>query len=233
MTNVDEFISKWQHVEKLIKERALGNDTTRFNKELDIVASTDSLVAKKRGLIEDLYSLRNVYSHRDRSRYIATIEKQVLVEMDKILELLKNPPTVVDLFGCSVYTGNLDKNIRTVMDKMTENEFTHVPIYKDNELIGIFSYNSFFEWVHDVLNKKLDSSFEKKLIRDINPKYLNSPVIRYEVLKSADSAGKVLSIFKKNTSASKRLDCILITKDGSKNSKPIGIITPWDLYKVW
>lgn len=233
MDNVDEFIEKWQKIESLIKKVSKGTDFTKFHWELDVVVKKDSLIERERGVIEDMYALRNVYSHRDRKRYIAMIEDHVLSDVGRIYKMLQHPSTVNDIFGCDVYTACTNDNILDVMEEMSKHTYTHTPIINDGVVTGVFAYNSFFDWAHDVLSQKIDATFEKRRIGDINKKFLNQPTVRYEFIADDEPAGKILTIFKERMSDIVRLDCIIITKTGKKDSEITGIITAWDLYKVW
>lgn len=230
---VGEFIKKWQKLEGLVKLRAHGNDGTKFRDDLLTIAQQDSFFAHQQLLIEDLYALRNVYSHKNRSKYIATIQDHVIKDMDETIGLLEHPPTVVDVFGCKVYSCKPSSNTIDVMNEMSDNVYTHVPIIENETVRGVFSYNSFFEWAHDVLAWKSNNRFEKTTISAIDKRYLNQPVVRYEFINASESAGKVLSIFKDRTTDQVRLDCIFITDTGKRDGELVGIITPWDLYKLW
>lgn len=233
MDEIDRFTTKWQEVENEVIRRAHMTDGHGFVKAFSYLVGQDSLLAQKASLVDDLRALRNIYSHRDRARYIAELESHVFKDLDEIYELVVHPPTVLDKFGCNVYAATLGDSILEVMDTMSEKVFTHVPVLDSGRLIGVFTYNSFFEWAHDVLNERVDATFEKKQIRDINRKYILPPTVYYDCVKSDLPAGNVDSIFREMTKQQKRLDCIFITDDGKKNAPIRGIITPWDLYKVW
>lgn len=233
MDEIDRFTTKWQEVEDQVIRRANMTDGHGFVKAFSYLVSKDSLLAQKASLVDDLRALRNIYSHRDRARYIAELESHVFKDLDEIYELVVHPPTVSDKFGCDVYVTKPDDYILSVMDTMSEKVFTHVPVLDEGKLIGVFTYNSFFEWAHDVLGHRTENYFEKEKIGDINRKYILPPTVYYDCVKADLPAGNVESIFRENTKKQKRLDCLFITDDGKKNAPIRGIITPWDLYKVW
>lgn len=233
MDEIDEFKSKWQLIENEVIRRAQMTDGQGFVKAFSRLVAQDSLLAQKADIVDDLRALRNIYSHRDRVRYIAKLQSHVFKDLDEIYELVVHPPTVLDKFGCEVYSTKPDDLILQVMDTMSEKIFTHVPVLESGKLTGVFTYNSFFEWAHDVLGNKTANYLEKERISDINRRYILPPTVYYDCVSADLPAGNVESIFRENTKHLRRLDCIFVTDDGLKKAPIRGIITPWDLYKVW
>ena len=66
-----------------------GMDSTKLNRDLDVVIKKDPLIKRERDVIEDMYVLRNIYSHRNRKKYIAIIEEQILSDADRIYRILQ------------------------------------------------------------------------------------------------------------------------------------------------
>src|SRR5258708_5587745 len=168
-----------------------------------------------------------------------------MTEEDKITQFLSNfqelkdikyPPNALEIFasktGSGLYETDVNAFIKDVLRDMTENEYTHVPVWNGDKLVGTFAYNSFFQWVNYELQKRNQPHFEKERMGDINPRYLNGNIVRFQFVRSTDPAHEVPMIFEKSTKKRIRLDCIFVTENGNRDEKILAIITPWDLYKV-
>ena len=234
-SDVQIFLSKFQSLEKLIKSHPGASDTAYFRHALLLASRTNDYIKEKYSLIEDLYSLRNVFSHRNRGRYIAKINKIALDSLEKIIDELQNPPTVISKFGVGVFQAKKQDLIDRVMEVMHVKTYTHIPVWEsgiDNEyrnFIGVFSYTSFFEWLAERQKKESTPTFTKRFFDDIDRKYLNSPVVNFEFVRENLSVYEIPPIWDKYMAQRKRLDCLLITKNGKRGEQITGIITSWDL----
>lgn len=225
-----EFNNRFQEFENLLKEKSQRGDGTRFSDALKRVADTNAYINKNFHLIEDLYALRNVFAHRDRGKYVANINSFVLTELDRVIKALQNPPSVISKFKVKVFQAQTTDPIPTIMEKMREKTFTHVPVWDGDTFVGVFSYSSFFEWLAERQSKEnAEITFTKKLIEDIDRKYLNSPSVNYQFIPESKNIYEIPPIFEIATLHQKRLDCLLITPNGKRGEKLTGIITSWDI----
>jgi len=71
---------------------------------LSKLARNNSYVKDQYQRIEDIYALRNVFSHKNRGDYIAEVKEIAINEIEDLLKNIKDPPTVGQLFGCDVFT---------------------------------------------------------------------------------------------------------------------------------
>ena len=233
--DIQGFLRKFQILEKLIKNHPGARDETSFRDALLLASKTNEFIKENFSLIEDLNSLRNVFSHRNRERYIAKINRFAMDSLENIIKELKNPPTVLSNFGKEVYQADYSMIIESVMKVMRKKVFTHIPVWKTKsfdkfeDFVGVFSYTSFFEWLADRQEKESTPTFTKKFMSDINKKYLNSPAVNFMFASEDTSIYEIPPIWDKYTKQIKRLDCILITKNGKRNEQITGIITSWDL----
>jgi len=230
-----KFNQSFQEFESLLKNKTGGNDSTDFRSSLSKMANINSYIKDNFGLIEDLYALRNVFSHRMRGEYVADIKEIALTEINKIINSIKIPRIVIQEFGKEVYTADEDQLIRCVVEKMKQKTYTHTPVYsKEGKCLGVFAYSSLFEWLADKLNNEtnMEIIFDKIYMRDINKKYLNSPSVNFDWVSETKSIYEIIPQFEYAVNSSKRLDCLLITKNGKCNEKISGIITSYDLPSI-
>ncbi len=231
---IRQFLSNFQELEDILN--AKGGHKSRFNDNLMIVSAGNAYVRVRQGEILDLYALRNVYSHMQRGKYFASLTDHAVTSLATLLEEIKHPPSTLEVFApvidSGIYETTVSAFIKDVLRDMTENEYTHVPVWNGNKLVGTFAYNSFFQWVNYELQSRQQPHFEKERMSDINPRYLNEDVVRFRFVCSTNPAHEVPIIFENSTKQRKRLDCIFVTESGKRDEKIQALVTPWDLYKV-
>ena len=110
---------------------------------------------------------------------------------------------------------------------MIKNNYTHIPIYDNDKLIGIFSENSLFQYLFkdeivEISNKTTFSEILNYISLD-NTKEL----IKFKSKKTLydDIVSDFMNEFKNN----QKLSCIMITENGKPNERVIGILTAWDI----
>ena len=239
-SNADKFLQKFQHFERSLKSFVKSCDEERFPDSLKKASKLNTCIKNNFSLISDLNALRNVLSHQERGKYIVSINKIVIGELEKLTKAIDKPPSVISVFGKKVEQATLSDEISRVMKVMHDNTYTHIPVWEHKtnygnveqfagKMIGVFSYSSFFEWLAKRKESEENPTFTKRFMADIDIKYLNSPAVNFDFVPEDKSVYEIPPIFDKYTKQSKRLDCLLITKNGKRNEDITGIITSWDL----
>jgi len=228
----NKYLQEFKKLESKLKEiSGPGSNNLPFREVLKKAKNKNSIIEFNEDIIDDLYGLRNVVAHADREKYIAEINQLAFDKINKILSLLRNPPTVIDVFKTNVFTVNTNNITEVVIKTMQENLYTHVPVYEDNSFIGALSETTILEWLVENINKG-EAQFYKQIVGKINRKYLNSLNNLYKFVLPNLNIFEVLKIFEDHLRRGKRLGVIFITPNGKKDEKPVGIITAWDLPKI-
>ena len=234
-TITQQFLNKYKKLEAELKQLAgVHSDFTNFRVILDKAKANNVVIQYQEKIIWDLYGLRNVFAHSDREKYIAKVNKLAFNELDKMLNLLNNPPTVGDIFKGQVFLAETNNRIEKILKRMQENLYTHIPVYNGSKFIGVFSETTILELVVENIKRKKEKRTEllNGLIGEITPKYLNNQNNRYEFVPANCDIFTVLKMFENAISKKQRLGAIFITPNGNKHRRPIGIITAWDLPKI-
>lgn len=225
------YLEEFKRLETKLRLISRADDGDRFYTIIDKVEKKNYLIKTKRNLLLDLYALRNIYAHADRDKYIAEIREFAFQELQNILGLLENPPTVGTIFKTEVYTITPDEITDVVLGNMKNKLYTHVPIYQDGKYYGTLSESTLLSWIVDNIHKGR-AQFYKKLIRDINKEYLFNVDDVVDFIPESKNIFEVKNMFEEAIGKSKRLGALIITPTGKKNEKPIGIITAWDLPRI-
>lgn len=222
------FLEKFKLLEARLRKIAHSTDKDNFYTILSKVEKINYLVKKKRDILLDLNALRNVLAHSDREKYIAEIKKEAYLEIDNIVNLLDNPPSIGIFFNKRVYSVDTDEILEIVIKNMQKNIYTHVPVYKDNKFYGVFSETSIFSWLVDCIQSGR-ADFYKPQMKSVKREYLFCETNKIEFVAENTSIFTIPERFNNAITKKTRLGALIITKTGDKDESPIGIITAWDL----
>src|SRR5680860_25759 len=231
-----KYLKKFKEIETQLKKMSrVSSDATQFKDILDKAKQNCPLIKYQEGLIWDLYSLRNIFAHTDREKYIAEVNQLAYKTIDSLVRLISNPPTVGEKFKQKVYWVLDNEITEVVIKKMRDDLYTHVPVYKKSDdgykFIGVFSESAVFYWLADNIREG-KAGFYKQQIKNVNPKYLNDPNDLYKFISPDKDIFEVYDEFKTAIGDRKRLGAIFITHSANKNELPIGIVTAWDLPEI-
>lgn len=220
--------NKYIQLEKTVRE------TYNLNKS-DSISYYLSRKDKFRKFRHDIHycqEVRNWLQHNEKiNKDFAITPNDVMIDfIDSLIERIKSRSKCPDI--CikvnDVYYQNIDGNIQTTIKVMRKNCFTHIPILKDNIVVGIFDENSVFNYIADNIIVMID---QKLKFSDIK-QYLSIDDRKMEsfVFMPYDSYVEELEdLIEMEFKKGKRIGMALLTSDGNKTSPLMGIITPWDI----
>ena len=212
MKNSDRFIDAYNKIDKLLRKRLKGKDNypinyrPKFSNVIDNVIKFDSGFSYyKYDLIEFDY-LRNAIVHDKRENMvIAEPNDWATGYIEKISEDLSNPPKIQKIFKNKreVFILGCNDSIGNAIKKMVEEDYSQIPIYKEDNKIDLLIDNDIVRWLKQNVNENTVDLKNTKIL---------------DVLKYS-SEGKILN-------------AILVTQSGRDSEKIINIITLWDLPKI-
>lgn len=225
MTNADRFIASFNRIHNYLS--FLENEKEHkkpFYRLLDDNEYRNTAVKKYKNDLQIFADLRNVMVHKKLvpTSYIAQPTDKVVKHIEQIEEEIKSPAKVYPLFERDVVRFNFDDLFTDVLKTINEKKFTHFPIYKNKEMIGLLTEKGITVWLAHQL--KDETIFLKETIVEeivLEDKNRNN----YLFIKK-DMSIEVAADLLKND---RRLDALLISENGRVSELPIGIITPSDL----
>lgn len=170
---------------------------------------------------------RNRISHiNDNEKYLIYTD-DLINKFKMILDVVKHPYTVYSKSIKKIYSANINDNVKKVMKTMSDSNYTHVPIYDNDKLVGIFSEGALFNYLLDNneiniddktifndIKEYIDITNSNELVEFVSKDMLYDDIINYFINKFNDG---------------KKISCILITHNGKKHEKILGILTYWDI----
>ncbi len=225
MTNADRFIASFNRIHNYLS--FLENEKEHkkpFYRLLDDNEYRNTAVKKYKNDLQIFADLRNVMVHKKLvpTSYIAQPTDKVVKHIEQIEEEIKSPAKVYPLFKRDVVRFNFDDLFTDVLKTINEKKFTHFPIYKNKEMIGLLTEKGITVWLaHQLKDEAIflkETVVEEIVLEDKNRN-------NYLFIKK-DMSIEVAADLLKND---RRLDALLISENGRVSELPLGIITPSDL----
>ena len=228
--NSERFLVAFNKIDKSMMKIAEMPNHFSFSKKIDKVKSQNALVARYEDELKEFSSLRNAIVH-NRTGFdyvIAEPHDEIVKLIESINERLSNPVTVKDLFSRKVHTVQADESLATGLSLVKERKFNQLPIYEKGRFIGLITANGIMNWLADQ-----DTDCISREIPTLFDVYNHEKRQKtYRFVKSTMSVYEAEGFFRKAILSGKRLEALLITEQGGKDEKLIGIITPLDLLKI-
>lgn len=232
MNNIDEFRKVFKEFEDETKKKL------KYKYE-DLGECTSILSDKRwnpyfseRSFIQFCTRLRNIDSHNNNDKYYL-ITDDTINRLKKVLEEVKHPYKVYNKATTNIYYKKLSDNVLEAMKEMDEKSYTHIPIYEEDEktLVGVFSENSIFQYLmEDGIIEVTNKTTFKDILKVIDLEK-SKEIIKF-VAKN-EMYDKVVNEFITEYKEKNKLACVMVTENGKKTEKVIGIITAWDVIGKW
>ncbi|MDR0461793.1 MAG: CBS domain-containing protein [Christensenellaceae bacterium] len=127
-----------------------------------------------------------------------------------------------------VFSAVLEDNVKSVMQVMKDNAHTHIPVFENNALIGIFSETVLFDYF---FNEGIIEINDKTTLKDFS-KYLpltNHSTEVFAFISKHKSPYELKNLFEQSFSHNKRLAMVFVTENGKETESILGIVTAYDI----
>lgn len=227
MSKADEYIELYKKLERITKREYGLGDSDKITGHL----IRDRRFGRFTDNIDYCRRVRNLMSHEEK------VDKQFLVDpSDAMIEFISK--LIIELENrkkChqiavnlkSLYHGSMEDNVSEAMQIMRKENYTHIPILKDGQVVGVFDENAIFNYLADNIVVAVDELTFKDL-----EEYLSvddRELITFEFVKSDSYVEDLIKKFDVNNSLDKRIGMVFLTPGGTRNEKITGIITTWDI----
>jgi predicted transcriptional regulator len=225
-TNSERFLKAFSEIEKHLK-RKCGIDQYIAFYQLVTEASKKMPEARKyQDDLKEYGDLRNAIVHERAGGYVIAEPNDFAVDaIEKIKTIISKPPRVIPLFQREVMCFDINDSIGHAVRDMAEKLFSQIPISSNGKFKALLSTNTVSRWLGFNFKDDVFSLTETKIgevlkfAEDYETyRFINRTTSLFDVLEYFDSAERQGNL----------LDALLITDDGNKNKKIIGIITITD-----
>ena len=236
MNNIDTLTNLFIEFETVTLKRArieINPEDTYYQKKEKISRAIKKLRDKKFNPYYKEYEfinfarcIRNLKSHNINKDYY-TVTDKTIEKFNELLYETKHPYKVLEKATTNIYYKKINDKVLPTMREMNEKSYTHIPIYSNNKLTGIFSENSLFQYI--MQNKKIiidETTAFNDIKKCIDIEKSNEIV---EFVSENILYDTVIKDFIKKFNDNQKLSCVMVTETGSKKEEVKGIITSWDI----
>lgn len=222
-SNSKRFLDAYNNIDYALKTRYGLNRAMGFSDLIRKSVVMNYVVRKYEDELIDYGRLRNAIIHNNNENFvIAEPHDSVVKDIEHIEKLLTTPPKALDTVGNkNVLITYAGKSMREVIMLMASSNFSNIPVYKDNHLIGVANGQKILNSMGQFLisGGKCSAFLDNVQIEDMLSTLQNS---NYYVVKKADcTIEEALNEFSSNH----KLLAILFTKNGLNTEMPLGIMT--------
>jgi len=236
MSNSDRFLEAFNSIERHLRKISKSKITkTRrhpsFYALVDAASASNPAVRRSKVDLKEFADLRNAIVHeRTDGHVIAEPNDQAVKEIEHIASLLLKPPRVIPRFQTEVFTLSVSDPVAMAVRCVFDRSFSQIPIYDAREFVGLLTTNTVARWLGACVKDDVFSLAETPitLVLDYTEDQDN-----HTFLSRSATLFEVLERFQYYETRGKRLEAILITHNGRRAEFVLGIITTWDLPKIY
>ena len=235
----NKLIDLFKELEEIIRKKcnACGiiTENTTVDFQIKELSKKNSVVRKYQDELMIIKKVRNINTHQrnDKYGYIVCPNPDMNIKLKTIIDEIKNPPAIYNSKICvkrqNMYCRTIDDTIEETIKVMIEKVYTHIPIFENDKLVGVFSENTLL----DIVNKESGIVINKDTRFKEIQEYLkieNHSSEEFKFISRNKNIYDIEDIFKDYFTRNKRLGCVYITENGKENEKILGMLTAWDIF---
>ncbi len=231
---IDAFLSAFKELEKeLVFISRIKDDYVSFSRALNQIYYNrmNPVIAQRDNydFLKTASDLRNILSHENG---VCAPSAQFLERFLRISRSILSPYNCYDVCTKEVSSCVLSTPLLEAMDRMVKDGLTHLPVLDSKKrVIGVFSRSTLFDFVHGRTETHLDESYT---IQDLR-KAISIESHLNEDFFFVPRNMSVLSAFEKilkKKAHDKQVGLLLVTENGKKSERLLGVITTVDLAKL-
>jgi len=211
-------------------KKMVRNETPHFRNLVYKGAKKFSLIKTYQEELHQFARLRNAIVHNkyDIGQYIAEPHAETVKRIEDICEIFTKPNDALSIATKKVITYNFEDHLDKFIQGIHKHSYSQYPIYRDGYCIGLLTAKSIVRWMAShTFNNKVD--FAEAKVGDMFNFDEKHPI---EFISKEANIFEVEEIFADAHMKKQDLECVVITENGKRNKKPLGVITPWDLIEI-
>ena len=231
-SRAERFLVMYRRLEGLLEKRYADHAMTTGSVVKEYLKDPDS--EPIRSEIDLCREIRNILSHNTDSDGAAVVEPSegIIEVMDRILQHVSRPRLAVN-YGTPadrILCANPNDMAVNIMRHMLKMGYSHVPVADRTGLVGVFSAGSLMMYA---ASKGLHVVNDELRIGDMRDMldFGDARSEKYIFLPADATIYDVRDAFQKRRERNSRLAVVFLTKDGTRQSELVAMLTPWDVLK--
>lgn len=226
------FLAAFNDIEAFLRELLSARKSDNFRWMVDLAVRKHLLSDDHAGELKEFAELRNAITHgqyTEDMRPIAEPLPETVAEIERIRDLLRDPPTALGVLGQhEVHTFAPGDDIRDALRIIRKTKISQFPIYEGGRCVGLLTTNTIARWVAADLddNDHLDARSIAEVLdwaeENDRAAFLSKDVLAQEALDELTTPRKDGSLPR----------AAIITEHGRKDQRPIRVIGGSDLAEL-
>lgn len=230
MSNSEEFLSEFIQIEDALHRILKQRRYIGFTEMVRRASERNDVVRRYATDLYELADLRNAIAHGNQGKQaIAELYDWPLEQIRKIRRLLTEPPTAIE-FSSKPGTLTSGDSLAEAVKTMHEKGYSQIPIRDNGTTVNILTPREVAKWL-GAQPEPSSINLEAVSIRDVLA--FSKQHENYTFLARTDTAFKAVEIFQRYQREGRRLDALLITEHGKASEGLLGVLTAWDLPKIY
>ena len=222
--NGERFLKAFASIERSLNEMAGSTVYNSFSRLLSVCSSRNTVVRTNQERLREYAELRNAIVHQrdDEEELIAIPTDSAVSDIERIARLIDRKRSALYYATKPVKTVSIDDTVTDAYHAMKSLGTTKIPVYSEQSFKGIVTMETIAGWA-------IEGGREDILCSDILE---HEKIERVVFLKSKSYIEDVINIYESAMKEGRRPPVIILTKNGSRNQRPEGIITAYDLPSI-
>ncbi len=229
---VDRFLDAYKTLERVLEEKY--REAPRHFNSLIMEYLNDPESEPYREELDLCREVRNLLVHRADMQGSPPImpSEALLQKIEEIIAYATRPPLAISVATPAeqLMTTHPGQRTLSVMQKMTEYGYSHLPVLDFGKFVGIFSVSTPFSVALTCPGRGIGMGSRIGDFTDWIDIEAHCTE-RFCFMPANVALPSVRRAFKAVGSDKKRLAMILLTENGQPEEKILGVITPWDVMK--
>ncbi|MBO5909968.1 MAG: CBS domain-containing protein [Clostridia bacterium] len=229
-SNANRFISAYNAIDSSLRNIYNLKRSLNFSEVIRKTVILNSVVRKYEDDLIDYGRLRNAIVHKGNSNFvIAEPHEDVVEKMEGIAKLIATPPLAYDKISThEVLCVSSSDLLNTAIKLMTRSGYSNLPVYTENKLVGVLNGQRLMDILgaHLLKGENIQKFIDKITVGEIIEELGNDHY--YCLVDEKVTIEQVMNLFENNN----KLLIVLITRQGTEDYPPLGIITKDDIIKM-
>lgn len=204
-----------------------------FSDRVRIGSSRHKIIKEFQDELLQYARLRNAIVHEktELGYYIAEPHEDVVERIEKIARLMTEPDYCLSIATRKVVYFHVNDPLITVIRKMKGNHYSQFPVYDDYGCVGLLKCRTIVKWfANHLINGTTNMQLLNEVtVGDIYAEDKNHPLV---FVPKTYTIFEIEDVFEEFHKQKKDLEMAIVTENGQRTEKPLGVVTPWDLIEI-
>ncbi|TFG81915.1 MAG: CBS domain-containing protein [Erysipelotrichales bacterium] len=228
----ERFLAAFSLLEGEMTRRIRSDRYISYNEMIHRMSKLDHNYARYVRLLEEFGDLRNAIVHeRIDGEVVAEPHLKLVLEIEQVALLLTQPPKAKDFFLREVKLCYIDELLGDVMIRMMKDHFSKLPTYdRQHKFIGLLTTDAITYYLASHISD-VQQCIPKVTVGEVFASDDKSREVCFMTLET--SLMDIVAEFEKTLTLGKKLNAVMLTQNGSRDQKPLGIVTLSDLPRIY